>query len=106
MSKPATGGVYAGQGLSQAVTGKAHQGNAKVRTGPGKSRRPGSQGDLQGRGQDGTRTEAQREIAGFATVALRCRAHCISIPTVTPTRRINFAATITNVTTLPHLTCR
>ena len=42
MSKPAFGGVYARQDLSHAAFGKAHQGQAKVRTGPGKSRRPGS----------------------------------------------------------------
>ena len=42
MSKPAASGVYAGQNLSQAATGKAQQGKAKVRTGPGKTRRPGS----------------------------------------------------------------
>jgi len=42
LSKPATGGVYAGQDLSHAASGKAQQGKAKVRTGPGKSRCPGS----------------------------------------------------------------
>ena len=34
--------VFAGQNLSQAATGKAQQGKAKVRTGLGKSRCPGS----------------------------------------------------------------
>ena len=42
MSKPASGGVFAGQDLSHTAPGKAQRGHAKVRTGTGKSRLPGS----------------------------------------------------------------
>ena len=44
------------------------RGCTKVRTGIGKSDLPGSQGGLWKRGDDGSRTEAQRETAGRATV--------------------------------------
>jgi hypothetical protein len=40
---------------------------AKVRTGLGKTDRPGSQGGLWKRGCDGSRTEAHRETDGTAT---------------------------------------
>ena len=48
--KPSTGGVNMSQHLSSTVSGKAAGGQAKVRTGLGKSDRPGSQGGLWKRG--------------------------------------------------------
>ena len=49
-------------------SGKANKGKAKIRTGLGKTDRPGSQGGLWKRGDYGSRTEAHRETDGFATV--------------------------------------
>jgi hypothetical protein len=54
MGKPKRVGVDACQRLSHALAGKAHGGKAKVRTGLGKSDRPGSQGGLGKRGHGGT----------------------------------------------------
>ena len=48
MSKPANGGVYAGQGLSQAVTGKAHQGNCQGQNRTGEIPLSGIVGGLAG----------------------------------------------------------
>ena len=42
IGKPTVAGVYVGQHLSLAAVGKAAGGKAKVRTGLGKSDRPGS----------------------------------------------------------------
>jgi hypothetical protein len=48
-------GVYVCQHLSIAVVGKTHRGHAKVRTGLGKTRCPGSQGGLLKREHYGSR---------------------------------------------------
>ena len=53
------------------------EGTAKVRTGLGKTRCPGSQGGLRKRGY-GSRTEALRESAGFATGPYRACAADLS----------------------------
>jgi hypothetical protein len=69
--------VYGSQPLSFVALGKPAEGKAKVRTGFGKSDRPGSQGGLRKRGQ-GSRTEAHRESGGYATGPYRTRAVFLS----------------------------
>jgi hypothetical protein len=55
------------QPLSYTVSWEGPQRKAEVRTGLGKTRRPGSQGGLWKRMRYGSRTEAHRETDGSAT---------------------------------------
>ena len=60
------------QHLSYTVNWDGPQRKAEVRTGLGKSRRPGSQGGLWKRMRYGSRIEAHREIDGSATGPYDC----------------------------------
>ena len=68
MSKPAPAGCTCTSTSASRRSGKAHEGKAKVRTGLGKTDRPGSQGGLWKHGDYGSRTEGHRETDGLATV--------------------------------------